>query len=538
MTSDPGPLPVGESTFIGESVSSNIIQGINGLLLAAAIAVFVGYFGIYLLYARGVMSFPYDYDQGEGFEVNDAVLFSKGQWPYRDNAVYPFYASNYPPLFHLMMIPLFPLVGKTLLAGRLVSFAATLVIGTTVGILIWRKTRLVGVAALCGLMVFASNYIYHIGPLSRLHLIMVMFELLAVVFIAEADDARHGTRNLVIGLVMLTAAGWTKQMALATVLAAFLYLFIRNRKRALISGAIFCLVNAGLFLVVNVATHGQWYVNIIQANVNAYDFAQAWFLYQQWFRLHWVIILLAAAFVVYEAAAGRWSAYAIWFVVTVLDSALAGKWGAGESYFTTTVVAACVCAGFQISNLKYQISNLKSPHLALYAQLIFGALVPILFLFQARAVLHMPTDGRIFGMLAQIVGVGRRASVYKNYSYYDSGGYTQLGHIPADYDHTAAQRIQDYVSASPGPALTEEATWTMRAGKDVVTNPTQLLNLYNNKLYDPANLVEMINRQAFGVIVLRAQFYPDPVLQAIGQKYRSTDEVDMNGFTYHILVPK
>ena len=28
----------------------------------------------------------------------------------------------------------------------------------------------------------------------------------------------------------------------------------------------------------------------------------------------------------------------------------------------------------------------------------------------------------------------------------------KLGHIPADYDHTAAQHIQDYVSASPGPA--------------------------------------------------------------------------------------
>ncbi len=538
MTSDQEPMSAGESVSVNESVSTDIIKGINGLLLAIAIAVFVGYFGIYLLYARGVMSFPYDYDQGEGFEVNDAVLFSQGQWPYRDNAVYPFYASNYPPLFHLMMIPLFPLVGKTLLAGRLISFTATLVIGATVGAVVWRKTRLAGVAALCGLMVFASNYIYHIGPLSRLHLIMVMFELLAIVFIAQADQARHGTRNLVIGLVMLTAAGWTKQMALATVLAAFLYLLIRNPRRALISGAIFCAVNAGLFLAVNIATRGQWYVNIIQANVNAYDFAQAWFLYQQWFRLHWVIILLAAAFVAYETAARRWSVYAIWFVVAVLDSALAGKWGAGESYFTTAVVAACVCAGLQISNLQSLLSNLKSPRFALYAQLVFGALVPILFLFQAQAVLHMPTDGRIFGTLAQIVGVGRRASVYKNYSYYDSGGYTQLGHIPADYDHAAAQHIQDYVSASPGPALTEEATWAMRAGKDVVTNPTQLLNLYNNKLYDPANLVEMINQKAFGVIVLRAQFYPDPVLQAIGQKYRSIDEVDMNGFTYHILAPK
>jgi len=520
-----------------ESTSIGVIQGLNGLLMAVTIAVLIGYFGIYLLYARGVFSFPYDYDQGEGFEVNDAALFSQGQWPYRDNEVYPFYASNYPPLFHLLMIPLFPLVGKTLLAGRLVSFAATLVIGATVGAVVWRKTRMSGVAALCGLMVFASNYIYHIGPLARLHMTMVMFELLAIVFIAESDDPRHGKRNLILGLVLLTAAGWTKQLALATVLAAFLFLLIRNPKRALVSGAIFAAVNAALFFAVNAATQGQWYVNIIQANVNAYDWNQAWLLYQQWFRLHWVILLLAAAFVARESVKRRWSAYSIWLVFAVLNSALAGKWGAGESYFTTAVVAACVCAGFQISNFKFQISS-RSQGPSRTGQLALGALVPILFLFQARAVLHMPTDGRIFGTLAQVIGVGRRASVYKNYSYYDSGGYTQLGHLPADFDHAAAARIQEYVSRAPGPALTEEATWAMRAGKDVVTNPTQLLNLYNNGLYNPASLIEMIDRKAFGVVVLRAQFYPPPVLQALGQKYRTLAEVDMNGFTYHVLAPR
>ena len=521
-----------------ESTTIGVIKGLDGLLMAAAIVVFVGYFGIYLLYAQGIFRFPYDYDQGEGFEVNDAVLFSQGQWPYRDNQVYPFYASNYPPLFHLMLLPLFPLVGGTLLAGRLVSFGATLVIGATVAAIIWRKTRMAQVAALCGLMVFASNYIYHIGPLARLHMTMVMFELLAVACIAQSGDPRHGRRNLILGLALLTAAGWTKQLALATVLAAFVYLLSRNLKRALVSGAIFAAVNALLFLAVNLATRGQWYVNIIQANVNAYDWGQAWLLYQQWFRLHWAVILLAAGFVVYESVTRRWSAYSIWFVFAVLNAALAGKWGAGESYFTTAVVAACVCAGLGLSTLYSLLSTLHASRSTLYAQLILGALVPILFLLQARAVLHMPTDGRIFGTLAQVVGVGRRTSVYKNYSYYDSGGYTQLGHLPADYDHAAAVQIQDHVSRASGPVLTEEATWAMRAGKDVVTNPTQLLNLYNNGLYDPANLVEMINQKAFGVILLRAQFYPPPVLQAIGQKYRTLVDVDMNGFTYKVLVPR
>ena len=42
------------------------------------------------------MRFPFDYDQGEGFELVDTIMLSEGQWPYRNAEVYPFYASNYP----------------------------------------------------------------------------------------------------------------------------------------------------------------------------------------------------------------------------------------------------------------------------------------------------------------------------------------------------------------------------------------------------------------------------------------------------------
>jgi hypothetical protein len=152
-------------------------------------------------------------------------------------------------------------------------------------------------------------------------------------------------------------------------------------------------------------------------------------------------------------------------------------------------------------------------------------------------VLHLPTDGQRFGLLADVVGVGRQATVYPGYSYYDAGGYTQLGHVLAARDYAAAQKLIDYVRSSPGPALTEEATLAILAGKDVVSNPTQLLNLYNNRLYDPANLIAMIEARQFGMIVLRAQFYPPPVLEAIGQNYTTVDYVEMNGFVYRVLEP-
>ena len=61
------------------------------ILIGLALLAFVGYFVVYNMYAVALFRFPFDYDQGEGFELMDTVLFSQGEWPYRDNDSYPFF---------------------------------------------------------------------------------------------------------------------------------------------------------------------------------------------------------------------------------------------------------------------------------------------------------------------------------------------------------------------------------------------------------------------------------------------------------------
>jgi hypothetical protein len=100
--------------------TQKIIGLIPRVLIALAIVAFVGYFIVYAIYAIELFKFPFDYDQGEGFELMDTVLFSQGEWPYRDNNVYPFYSSNYPPVFHLAIVPLVWLFGPHYWTGRLV----------------------------------------------------------------------------------------------------------------------------------------------------------------------------------------------------------------------------------------------------------------------------------------------------------------------------------------------------------------------------------------------------------------------------------
>jgi hypothetical protein len=502
-------------------------------LLYFTVAVFVLYLVIYVVYAVALFRFPYDYDQGEGFELNDSLLFLQGQWPYRSNEVFPFYASNYPPLFHLIVLPLFAIFGPTLTAGRVLSFAVTLLIAFLVGWVVYAKTRDRPIAAISSLMVLASNFIYHVGPLYRQHMTMVLFELLAVIFISRYDDPKHGKLYIALSMLALLAAGYTKQLSAATAVAVLFFLFLRSPKKAIIAGLALAIVAGGIFLLIDLATQHQWFINTITANANAYDYHQALDLYRQFFTLHFFTVALAVGYGVYQLYWDRLSAYTIWFCFALINSALAGKWGAGESYFATAVVASCVLSGFAVVKLKESFA-IKRPR----AALLVGFAIPLLYLAQAYSMRHLPTAGPIFSPLADLIGVGHGASVYAGYPYYDSIGYTQVGHLPTAEDTAAGDRIVSLIKASGKPAFTEEAMLALRAGQPVVTNPTQLLNLWNNHALDPTELIASIDRQEYGLVVLRAQFYPPPVLQAIGARYEPIDDVMMNGFQYRILAPR
>ena len=520
---------------------SRIFRGLGAALALLAVLVYVGYLVVYVVYAVNLFHWPFDYDQGEGFELYDAILYSQGEWPYRDNTAYPFYASNYPPLFHLLIVPWLGVFGARVITGRLVSFAATLISGGAIFAVVRRKVGGWFIPLISGLAFLASNYVYQIGPLCRMHMTMVMFETLAVAFVAEFEHPRYGRRNLVLGLLMLLCAGYTKQMAVFTVVAVLSYVFLRDVKKAIVAGLVLAAVAGAIFGLLNVVTGGQWWVNVIQANVNEFDYRQTGFLFGQWFRLHTVFILLAAGYLVYELFWGRLSVYSLWFFFSLGAGVLSGKWGAGFGYFTTAVAAACLASGLALGRLKngewrMEVGGWKGPFAI---RSLLAVAIPLLYLLQSPRMLHMPTSGPVFGPLARALGVADTLikGDCATFQYHDAMGYTQLGHLLTADDYAAGEEILDYVRTADGPALSEEAMFSLLAGEPVVTNPTQLLNLYKNGLLDTTEIVERINRQEFGVVIFRAQFYPQPVLDAIGQNYQPVEHLCMNGFYYHILWP-
>ena len=529
-----------------------IVSLLPRLLIGLALLAFVGYFLVYTIYAVKLLQFPFDYDQGEGYELVDTILFSQGKWPYRDINTYPFYSSNYPPLYHLVVAPLVWLFGPHYWTGRLVAYIGTLVIAVAIGYAVYRQgpRRARGwLAALAGLAFLASNYVYHVGPLFRQHLFMVMWETLAIVTLTvvvarEETSGRYHHKGLLLVMVFLLAAGYTKQLAYATVAAAFIFLFLRQPRRAITWAIPFAVVTAAIFAAINWATNGYWLTNTVTANLNPFIPAQALGLFRQWFRLHPLLTITAAAFTIYQLYLERLSAYAIWFVLTALNSVTAGKWGAGESYFVTTIAASCILTGLAFGRLIEWTD--KRAYVWRFATL---TLIPLLFLWQANRMFHMPTHTPLLRTVAATLGKATEVYVAPQTScsasrppqpipYVDAAGVGLLGRPPDAADTAAGKAIAGHILAGHTAAFSEEAGFNIYAGRDVVTNPTQLLNLYNNDQADLTQMVALLEEQWFDTVILRAQFYPEPVLDVIGQRYLTVDLIEMNGFVYCIMEPR
>lgn len=530
-------------------------------LMGIGLALMLFYFIAYALYAINLMQFPFDYDQGEGFELVDTVMFSQGQWPYQSLEPYPFYASNYPPVFHVLQVPFVWVFGPAYWYGRLLGFLGTLVTAYAIGFAVYRDGVRRGtgghklIALMAGLAFLASNFIYHIGPLNRQHMTMVMFETLAVVILAYSDQitaTRARRRTIALGLGLLIIAGYTKQLAAFTAIAALVWMFLRSPRRAVGWGVLFALVGGAIFAWMTWATGGEWWRQAILANANQTRFDQVAGLYRLWYSLHGWLIVPAALLCLYELYFERISLYFVWFVFTALLGGISsGTWGGGDSYFATSIAAACILSGiffarllrgdFQFPPEHYLSRIFINPLRGLSRPLITAALVivPLLYIAYGRAVLHMPTQGAGFAQIADVFDITPNALN----GFYDSagriaGGYADIGHFVTEEDHAAGWRITEIVRELDQPVLSEEAGFSFAAGRDVITNPTQLLNVWLRGLYDGTELIDMIESQAFGAVILRAQFYPEPVLIAIERYYEQTEVIPMNGFDYIIKRPR
>jgi hypothetical protein len=477
-------------------------QLVARLAWGAAIIAPAAYLAVYLSHAWALLWYPFGIDQGEGYDAYSGWLINLGEWIYRDNSAFPYYSSNYPPLYsYLSSIPM-AWFGRSLGVARLVSILATLGSGALIGWLVWRRQKgATAAATMATLLFFSSNYVFHTTPLARVNAVALFLALAALALFESARGVR-----LVLPSALLVAALFTKQMTLDAAIAVGGWLLAYGRWRdaigvGLIVGAAGTLTLAAL----EGLTGGHFLTNVVIGNANAFSTEQALAYYGNFAGLHAVLLALSAIQTLREARAGTPSLFGIYFVAAAFVALSAGKWGAGESYFLAAIAAACVQTG-------RLAAELWGKHAA-------NTLLAFALVWQAALVAHGPVVDLLPG------GEDRGIQA------------TDLGWTPGPEELRSGERLLTYVDRAQGLVLAEDPSILIASPKPVIGNATHLRNLWEADAWQSQGLVQDIAARRFDYVILDAQLYPPPVLQAIGRYYYLHDQVKLRHRSYLVFAP-
>ncbi|MBI2755295.1 MAG: hypothetical protein HYX52_01155 [Chloroflexi bacterium] len=475
---------------------------------ALAVAVLtLGVFGfVYLQHALALVLFPYDWDQGEGYDAWSAWLIDRGQWPYSGNQAFPYYSSNYPPLWSYVVSIVMAWAGPGLASGRAVSTIAAVGCAAVAGSAVWFQTRTAWAGLGAAGLVFASPYVFHTTPLARVNALTVLFALLGV-----WAFERPTNRRLAWGTLALLLALFTKQTAADAAVACLGFVLLTRPRAGLAVSIVLGAAGFSLLAAFNVLTGGAFWLNVVSGNANPFEARQLFDYAVNFALIHPLPLALAA----WEAASAMrrraWDPWTLYFLASGVAALGVAKLGAGESYFLGFVASGAVLASRRLVRL------LASPPIT-RGRPVWA--VAALLLVAGQAVLYAHGPLALGGVL---VDRGLQAPL--------------LGRTPTAKDRQAGDAIVAAIRRLPGPALSEDPSFAVVAGRPVVANTTHLRNLYDAGLWDPTPLVADLQAKRYDTVVLNAQLYPQPVLDAIGRHYYLAQTVQLNGFTYQVFYP-
>ncbi|MBV8717628.1 MAG: glycosyltransferase family 39 protein [Chloroflexi bacterium] len=468
------------------------------LLLLAVYAV------AFVQFAAQLVSFPFDLDQGEGYDAWSGWLINLGQLPYTSNASFPYYSSNYPPLWsYLVSIPM-AWLGPGLTGARIVSTLSALATAAVLGAAAYRSTHRHVAGLLAGGFFLASPYVFHTTPLARVN----SLELLGAVVALSLLDAQLTRRRILLAGLVLAAALFTKPTAIDVVVAAAASVTLRQpRSGASLLAAVGAVGAVGLGALM-LFTHGAFWLNVVAGNANPFDANQLAAYASNFSVLHCVLLALA----IWQCAAmllkRQWSPWALYVITAGVSALGVAKWGAGESYFLGAIAAMCVLAAIWIGRFLDSAPSLQ-------LRLGIGAAL----LMQALLLSH----AALSSVVPWLPDRGPQSAF--------------LGRAPSLDDVAAGQLIASEVRGLRGPALSEDPSFAVVAGKPLVGNATHLRNLYESGLWDPTPMVNDLRDHRYAIVILDAELYPEPVLAAIGQFYFLDRSVQVNGATYRLFLP-
>ncbi len=318
----------------------------RGLWVASALSALalLSYCGT-MLWAQNSLSGP------ESVVAAQSTMLSHDGTLYYDLNQYPYTVCAYMPIFYWLDAGLIKLGLSAFVAGRVISFAALLVLIEICRRLVLLYTGNRNAAWLAAVLVASSSLLGMWGSVGQVDTLAILFAVTA--FYQYSRFHVRGESTLVAAGVFAALAIFTKQTAVAAPAAIFILLCLRDWKKAFLFGGILGGSVLAAVLAINVALHGRFLDDTVFANAN--PFSADKFLVQVRYAgsvCGGLLVVVAASF--RKLIRGRGLAVCVYLGLAVaIFLSTCAKIGSDTNYQIELAVLLTVCAAIGLHEIEF-----------------------------------------------------------------------------------------------------------------------------------------------------------------------------------------
>ncbi len=455
---------------MASSPAGTAVRSPTGFLALTVIGSLLAVFALaQVTWALGLIGQPDEVMYHEAVVYDQAARLVRGEPLYQSFDRPPYAVTAYTPVYYVLAGALQAAVGPGFAAGRTLSFAASLI---ATGLLAYLAARCAGdwrPGALAALLFLGLGipgvFLVPWSGMYKEDLLGVALSVGAVA--ALAGGTSH--RRIALAAALAALAFLTKQTFVAAGLASFAWLWLIDRRRALLFGLLGCSIVfiAGALLEV---TSGAFLRNAVFANVNPFSVRALTDNLAMLELFQGAALFLAGSYVL-RRASDLWkhadTLVVLYWLASFLPLVGLAKIGSNRNYWIELAGATAVLAA--LSAWSWATARLSTG----YRWLTRGGLV----LLALELVLLLPLLGAAVAL-----------------------GLHPLSAPPTD--RAALDALIEEVRATPGEVLADPLDVVVLAGRPIYFEPYIFSILYGEGRWDVTPLVERICSGGVGLLVL------------------------------------
>lgn len=469
------------------------IKGLHFIFLITL----AGYLCLYLYAAYKNFIFPFEgKDCAEGNLIYHAIQLLNGKSIYVNCNTQPITSTVYPPVYQVIIAGLIKLFGVKVYLGRLISIIASFLIGWFIYKIVKHETKDFFSSIASTLLFFVFYNVT--GQYLDRGRVDTLFLLLSTISLFCIRKYNQGRLFLPAGIIFMILAVYTKQQAVFAIISSFIYLFLQNKRIAIISFISFVVPVGLIFIIINIQTNGLFYFYLIELS-RKIPLIPSKILYIKYFIESCPIVLgVIITYIIYSIYYRRDILLSLWVLSLSVAIPLSFlpliNTGGAQNALLPLVLIICILFGIIFNHFQIAIKDKN------YAGFLKISLMFILII-QMTMFFYTPQ-------------------------------------VPTKIDYCNGKKIFDYIAKADGDVFIDRcSSFVFMNNKKVYDDITFIHDVNLAGLWNPCRLLKEINTKRFALILIVDKSYEPkdgpqvfPLLkEAILNNYELIDQIDPQG---------